>query len=214
MKKAMKKRHQAKAVMKLVKIQSLPLDNISITSPYGTRDITVDGVRYWWHNGVDLYADEDTPVYAAASGTVKAANYDEEGYGKYVVIDHVNYGTLYGHLNKISVSSGNMVEAGDIIGYSGKTGAVTGPHLHFEIRISPYENFWDRAECDSTVFMRTVDPMLFIEEYQQQSEELSLEKATEIVKTKAALEDKTMDFIVDDYRYGHDLVVKLAKAMQ
>jgi murein DD-endopeptidase MepM/ murein hydrolase activator NlpD len=198
----------------MIKIQSLPLDNISVSSSYGPRNITVDGVKYWWHNGVDFYAEENTPVYAVASGTVKAARFNDGGYGYYVAIDHGNYGTLYAHLNRTSVFAGSSVEAGSIIGYSGKTGAVTGPHLHFEIRITPYENFWDRVECDSSVFMRTVDPMLFIEEYQKLPEDLSVESAREIVKTKAALEDKTMDYIVNDYRYGHDLVKKLAKALQ
>lgn len=209
-----KKLYQIKAVIKLVKIQSLPLDNISVSSPYGPRSITVDGVRYWWHNGVDFYAEENTTVYAAVSGTVKAARFDDGGYGYYVVIDHGNYGTLYAHLSSVTVTAGSMVEAGSIIGYSGKTGAVTGPHLHFEIRIAPYKNFWDRVECDRAVFMRTVDPMLFIEEFQTTPEELSVETAREIVKTKASLEDKTMDFIVNDYRFGHDLVIKLAKALQ
>lgn len=198
----------------MIKIQCLPLDNISVSSSYGPRNITVDGVKYWWHNGVDFYAKENTPVYAAASGTVKAVKFNDGSYGNYVAIDHGNYGTLYAHLSSTSVSAGSSVQAGSIIGYSGKTGAVTGPHLHFEIRITPYENFWDRAECDSTVFMRTVDPMIFIEEYLTKTEELSVENAREIVKTKASLEEKTMDFIVNDYRYGHDLVKKLAKALQ
>jgi murein DD-endopeptidase MepM/ murein hydrolase activator NlpD len=198
----------------MVKIQSLPLDNIRVSSPYGPRNIIVNSVRYWWHNGVDFYSEENTPVYAAVGGTVKDAKFDDGGYGYYVAIDHGNYGTLYAHLSIISVSVGNSVEAGTIIGYSGKTGAVTGPHLHFEIRIAPFENFWDRAECDSTVFMRTVDPMIFIQEYQAKTEELSVESAREIVKTKAALEEKTMDFMVNDYRFGHDLVIKLAKALQ
>lgn len=198
----------------MIKIQSLPLDNISVSSSYGPRNITVDGVKYWWHNGIDFYAEENSPVYAVASGTVKVARFNNEGYGYYIAIDHGNYGTLYAHLNRTSVFVGSSVEAGSIIGYSGKTGAVTGPHLHFEIRITPYENFWDRVECDSSVFMRTVDPMIFIEEYQKLPEDLSVESAREIVKTKAALEDKTMDYIVNDYRYGHDLVKKLAKALQ
>lgn len=198
----------------MVKIQSLPLDNISVSSSYGPRNITVDGIRYWWHNGVDFYAEENTPVYAVVSGTVKAAKLDEDGYGYYIVLDHGSYGTLYAHLNSISVNEGSTVEAGRLIGYSGSTGAVTGPHLHFELRIGTYDSFWDRAACDSSVFMRTVDPMIFIKEYQAKTEELSVERAREIVKSKASLEDKTMDYIVNDYRYGHDLVKKLAKALQ
>ena len=198
----------------MIKIQSLPLDYISVSSSFGLRNITVDGTNYWWHNGVDFYAKENTPVYAAASGTVKVAKYNEGGYGYYVAVDHGSFGTLYAHLNSISVNEGSTVAAGKLIGYSGSTGAVTGPHLHFELRIGPYDDFWDRAACDSSVFMRSVDPMIFIEEYQAKQEELSVESAREIVKAKANLEDNTMDFIVNDYRFGHDLVKKLAKALQ
>ncbi|MDW5299402.1 MAG: M23 family metallopeptidase [Sedimentibacter sp.] len=197
----------------MVKFKFLPLEKIVVTSPYGLRNLTVNGINYWWHNGIDLYANLQTPVYAVDDGTVMAAKYDGEGYGYYIALNHGKFGTLYAHLLNNVVTQGKTVKAGDLIGYSGDTGTTTGPHLHLELRICTYDNFWDRASCDRSVFMRTVDPMLFIEEYQESAKALTLETAISIVKTKAGLEDKTMDYIANDYKYGNDLITKLAKAL-
>jgi len=58
-------------------------------------------------------------------------------YGLYVVIDHGNgYQTLYAHLSKVSVSVGERVSQGELIGYGGRSGYATGPHLHFEVHVS------------------------------------------------------------------------------
>jgi murein DD-endopeptidase MepM/ murein hydrolase activator NlpD len=89
-------------------------------------------------NAVDIGAPVGTEVYAADDGTVLIAlsNYGwNGGYGNYVVIQHANGAqTLYAHLSKVSVSSGDTVGQGDLIGRVGKTGEATGPHLHFEVR--------------------------------------------------------------------------------
>ncbi|MEL7649610.1 MAG: M23 family metallopeptidase [Sedimentibacter sp.] len=197
----------------MIKLDHLPLSSLSVTSPYGLRNVTVGGTTYWWHNGVDFSAEVNTPVYAAAEGTVKAVRYNEGGYGYYAALDHGNFGTLYAHLSNLSVTEGDLVSAGDLIGYSGSTGAATGPHLHFELRIGSYDNFWDRARCDSNVFMRTSDPMVFIDEYLEKQKDISVETAVSIVKSRANLEDKTIDYMVNDYKFGTDLVKKLAKAI-
>lgn len=197
----------------MIKLEHLPLSSLNVTSPYGPRNVTVGGTTYWWHNGVDFSTEAKTPVYAAAEGTVKAARYNEGGYGYYAALDHGNFGTLYAHLSSLSVTEGTFVSAGDLIGYSGSTGAATGPHLHFELRIGSYDKFWDRAQCDSNVFMRTTDPMVFIDEYLEKQKDISVETAVSIVKSMANLEDKTMDYMVNDYKFGTDLVKKLAKAI-
>jgi len=58
-------------------------------------------------------------------------------YGLYVVIEHGNgYQTLYAHLSKVSVSVGERVSQGELIGYGGRTGYATGPHLHFEVYVN------------------------------------------------------------------------------
>ena len=89
------------------------------------------------YNGVDLGAPSGTPVYAAAGGSVVVARAGgwNGGYGSYVVISHGNGSqTLYAHMSKVSAYDGETVSRGDVIGYVGKTGLATGPHLHFEIR--------------------------------------------------------------------------------
>jgi len=89
-------------------------------------------------NGVDIDADCGTPVYAADSGIV-VDSYDgwNGGYGNYIIIQHNNYSTLYGHLSERYVNVGDYVEKGSLIGLVGNTGKVegiTGCHLHFEVR--------------------------------------------------------------------------------
>ncbi|TSC68392.1 MAG: peptidase M23 family protein [Parcubacteria group bacterium Gr01-1014_72] len=89
------------------------------------------------YNGIDLGAPEGTPVLAAASGQVIISrNYGwNGGYGNYVAIEHGNgTQTLYSHLSLNAVFEGFHVARGQIIGYVGQTGKVTGPHLHFEVR--------------------------------------------------------------------------------
>ncbi len=84
-------------------------------------------------------------LFAADSGTVVYAGWMNGGYGNFVVIDHGNgYSTLYEHLESLSVSCGEAVFQGSVIGTAGTTGNSTGPHLHFEIRYanSPV-NPWD-----------------------------------------------------------------------
>lgn len=85
------------------------------------------------HRGIDIAVVMNTPVAAAAYGTVITAQY-KESYGNLVQIDH-GYGiiTSYAHLNTIDVSLGQRVSQGEIIAHSGSTGNSTGPHLHFEI---------------------------------------------------------------------------------
>ena len=114
---------------------------------YGKERITAtfpkypDGTR---HDGVDIGVPVGTPVYAAAAGEVVTSryylteNYDgsyKNGYGNYVMIDHGDYYTLYGHLQyKKVVSVGQSVSKGQLIAYTASTGNSTGPHLHFEVR--------------------------------------------------------------------------------
>jgi LysM repeat protein len=89
------------------------------------------------HNGVDLASSYGTNILASASGEVLIARSSgwNGGYGSYVVIKHSNgTQTLYGHLSSVSVSAGDTVEQGQIIGKMGSTGKSTGVHLHFEIR--------------------------------------------------------------------------------
>lgn len=90
------------------------------------------------HTGVDLAAKTGTPIYASGDGVIEKSGWSS-GYGKYVLIRHVNgFETGYGHMSRIADISkpGARVRQGQIIGYVGSTGYSTGPHLHFEIKIN------------------------------------------------------------------------------
>lgn len=90
------------------------------------------------HRGVDYAAPTGTPVKATGDGKVILAG-NNGGYGKAIVLQHGGqYSTLYGHLSRISrgISKGRAVKQGQIIGYVGSTGLATGPHLHYEFRVS------------------------------------------------------------------------------
>lgn len=88
------------------------------------------------HAGIDFHAPVGTPVRAAASGVVIAGQY-MRGYGNTIMIAHGSQlTTVYGHLSRINVRSGQRVSKGQVVGASGSTGLSTGPHLHFEIRVN------------------------------------------------------------------------------
>lgn len=110
-----------------------------ISSYFGERDAPTEGASTN-HGAIDIAGTSiyGQPIYATRSGTIALAqSYDNGGYGIYVMIDHGdNYMSLYGHCSKITVSVGDYVNQGDIIGYVGSTGTSTGPHLHFEIRLN------------------------------------------------------------------------------
>jgi len=110
------------------------VNSFKISAPFGYSDNPYT-VSEYSHSGVDIVAPRGTPVFAAAAGTVKLAEWSA-GYGNTVIIDHEDgYSTCYGHLDDIAVSGGQKVEAGEQIGTVGATGMATGPHLHFELRI-------------------------------------------------------------------------------
>ncbi|MGW0942557.1 M23 family metallopeptidase [Streptomyces sp. NPDC002623] len=90
------------------------------------------------HTGQDFAVDSGTPVYAVGAGTVRATTCGD-GFGNQVLIRHGDgYFTQYAHLSRIDVRKDQRVTAGQRIGLSGASGNVTGPHLHFEVRITPY----------------------------------------------------------------------------
>ena len=118
---------------------------VYISSRFGERVHPITG-ELKNHNGMDIASNMGTTVYAADGGKVVLADWNG-GYGNCIMIDHGNgYKTLYGHLSSISVSEGQNVSQGAVIGAVGSTGNSTGPHLHFEVyandsRIDP-EQFY------------------------------------------------------------------------
>ena len=104
-----------------------------ITSGFGTRKDPFDGTRKF-HTGIDISANEGTKVLAARKGTVIFSGW-KDGYGNTVILRHENgYITVYAHNYKTLAENGSEVKTGDVIALSGQTGAVTGAHLHFEVR--------------------------------------------------------------------------------
>ncbi len=92
---------------------------------------------YVGHTGMDIVRYYGAEIVAADSGVVVIAKTNARGYGNHVMIDHGNgVQTLYAHLSKRYVSYGQKVSKGDTIGLMGRTGNVTGTHLHFEIRVN------------------------------------------------------------------------------
>ena len=111
----------------------------TITSQFGYRVDPITG-EVSSHTGTDIACAEGTPILAAADGTVTVANgLDSWGgsYGYYIQIDHGGgLETLYAHCSSICVTTGQHVQAGEVIGYVGHTGRATGSHLHLEALIN------------------------------------------------------------------------------
>jgi murein DD-endopeptidase MepM/ murein hydrolase activator NlpD len=90
------------------------------------------------HKGVDYAAPIGTPIRATGNGKIAFAGY-KNGYGKTIIIQHGRqYTTLYAHMNGFAkgMKTGKRIKQGQVIGYVGKTGLATGPHLHYEFRIN------------------------------------------------------------------------------
>lgn len=104
-----------------------PLSHIKINSPYGYRKDPFTGKRKF-HNGIDLHA-RSAKVFAMMQGRVIAVGQDKVS-GKYVTLRHGNFTVSYCHLSQISVSQGQDVLSGDVVGITGNTGRSTGEHLH------------------------------------------------------------------------------------
>ena len=104
-----------------------------ITSNFGNRNDPFSG-KIKFHCGIDIGAKVGSPIRAAAEGKVIYSGW-KGGYGKVVIIKHKKgYLSVYAHNNKNLVKKNDRVPKGKVIAYTGMTGAVTGPHLHFEIR--------------------------------------------------------------------------------
>ncbi len=121
------KKYNSNSAKKLGFIFPLPKGSWKQTSYYG------EGRN---HQGLDFGADRGTSIYSVKSGTVTFAS-SNGNYGYCVIVDHGNgLKTLYAHADKILVSKGEKVEAGQIIATVGNTGRSTGNHLHFEVIIN------------------------------------------------------------------------------
>ncbi len=107
-----------------------------INSGFGQREDPVLGFGTGeFHKGIDIGSPNGTPVHAPAAGRVIKAGLGT-GYGNEIEIDHGNgITTVYGHLQGFNVTAGQQVVKGEVIGFVGHTGRVTGPHLHYEVQV-------------------------------------------------------------------------------
>lgn len=110
----------------------LPVENGVITSGVGWRVDPFGSGKLAFHRGIDIAVPVGTPVRAVRSGRVIFAG-DHRGHGSTVIVEHANGDrTLYGHNSMVRVHSGDEVESGTVVAFSGNSGRSTGPHVHFE----------------------------------------------------------------------------------
>lgn len=122
----------AEKVKQLCKFQK-PLSGV-ITSGFGEREVTLKGMTAD-HKGIDIAAKSGTSIKSAITGTVTVSEQNSE-YGKFIKIENGKVMTVYAHCNSLKVKKGDKVKIGQKIATVGSTGNSTGPHLHFEIRLS------------------------------------------------------------------------------
>lgn len=151
-------------------------EGIFLTSPFeGRRRITQlwganpayyrqfrpGGVPLRGHNGLDVGLPDHSRLLAADGGRVIEIANDPGGFGRYIKIQHRWGESLYAHLQGFSVEAGQIVQRGGLIGFSNNTGASSGPHLHFAIRIYPYNRSDGWGGCsDPLPFMNPLDILL------------------------------------------------------
>lgn len=112
-----------------------PISGGVLSQLYGATKFAQRAYKTKFHNGIDFAVPQGTPVLAADDGIVlMAGNNGRVQYGRYIILKHSNgLATLYAHLSRQSVKTGDTVKRGETIGYSGNTGYSTGAHLHFGV---------------------------------------------------------------------------------
>lgn len=105
----------------------------ALTQPFGANPAAYAQFGMKGHNGHDYGLPTGTPVLAATDGVALVLS-DPGGFGLYIQVNGVEYKTVYAHLSRYSITNGQRVKAGQVIGYSGNTGNSSGPHLHFGVK--------------------------------------------------------------------------------
>ena len=104
-----------------------------LSSPFGFRSDPILGFTKR-HTGMDFACPPGNPIYVTGDGIVVKVAHERKGYGNHVEVDHgFGYKTRYAHMSDITVELGQKLSRGDCIGYTGKSGRCTGPHLHYEV---------------------------------------------------------------------------------
>lgn len=151
-------------------VLAMPIDGdkTSITQGYGATAFAKNGYVGHWHNGVDFGQSIGAPVYAAEDGTVAAVGNQDSycyrgAYGRFIVINHNdNLTTLYAHLSRQIVQKGDTVKRGQVIGYVGRTGYATGPHLHFTVFAQPTFYMGPSKVCGPMPYGGDLNPLGYL----------------------------------------------------
>ncbi len=137
------KKEKARSRMALDNWDQLDIESLTLKSPTKGIISSPFGLRRFYnkqprkpHSGLDIAAPKGTPIYAPLAGKItETGNFFFNG--NVVFIDHGNsLVTMYCHMDQISISKGTIVKQGDLIGYVGSTGRVTGPHLHWGVSLN------------------------------------------------------------------------------
>ncbi|MDP3947336.1 MAG: peptidoglycan DD-metalloendopeptidase family protein [bacterium] len=145
-----------------------PVPEGRLTQGYGKTDFAARNYRGQYHNGVDIGKFLGAEVLAAESGIVLNVGDQDKycprgAYGKYIVIKHPNgLTTLYAHLSRQIVSVGQQVSRGQIIGYMGKSGWATGPHLHLTVYDSLTYTLKQSRVCGPMPVGGDLNPMVYL----------------------------------------------------
>ncbi len=171
-----------------------------VTSPMGYRSIF--GSQEY-HGGLDLVALEDKNVYAIADGVVSATPYEKNGFGYYVrQLLPDGRRIYYGHMAKgsICVKAGQTIKKGDKLGVMGSTGSSTGAHTHIELRVAGTSKT-GLDICEYTGIPNKIGT------YAAASSDYA-----KTIKEICGLSDATIQYL-KDYKYGEDLIRKIAEKL-
>lgn len=194
----------------MIEIVHLPVEQIVVTSGFGMRTF---GGKKEHHNGVDLAPKvrnvEGDMLYAVQDGTVVLSKAQggttSKGYGYYMVIEHMGFCTLYGHMKALGLAVGTKVKAGQVVGYMGNTGQSTGVHVHFEIREGQFNTFWKSGDYNR--YINSIDPYPIMENYIKTQKDLGdpvIFKPNSWLQKDGEAAIRRLDLMT--YGDGHDLL--------
>jgi len=135
-----------------------------IVQQYGRTTFALKAYKNQFHNGLDFDLNVGDPLFAAEAGKVIATGDQDlycrrQAYGRFAVITHDNnLTTLYGHMSRVIVKAGDIVERGQLIGYAGNTGYSTGPHLHFTVYASKSFYMGSSTSCGIMPYGANLNP--------------------------------------------------------
>lgn len=182
------------------------------------------------HNGIDIPLKTGTKLLSCINGTVTETANDRTGYGIYIKIENEYCGVLYGHLKEFSLKVGDVVKAGDFIGYSGNTGNSTGPHLHFGVFPKPrnrnngYAGYIDPLKApvewvdsiNSSSNLSSCEEELKYEKAEKEKykmEARALRKEVDNLNTKLSDKDKTITNLTKTIERQNTEIVTLKKKL-